>query len=45
MRSGCESIVNGILWDMPELITRERIGSGIRIFKLVGEVDFVTRHM
>jgi len=25
MRSGCKRIVDGILWGMPELITRERI--------------------
>ena len=25
MRSGCRRIVNGILWDMSELITQERI--------------------
>jgi len=25
MRSGCKRIVNGILWEMSELITQERI--------------------
>jgi len=25
MRSGCRRIVNGILWEMSELITQERI--------------------
>jgi len=28
MRSGCKRIVNGILWDMSELITQERIAVG-----------------
>jgi len=26
MHSGCKRIVNGILWEMSELITQERIG-------------------
>ena len=28
MRSGCKRIVNGILWEMSELITQERIAVG-----------------
>jgi len=28
MRSGYRRIVNGILWEMPELITQERIAVG-----------------
>ena len=28
MRSGCKRIVNGILWEMSELITQERIALG-----------------
>jgi len=28
MRSGCKCIVNGILWEMSELITQERIAVG-----------------
>jgi len=28
MRSGCKRIVSGILWDMSELITQERIAVG-----------------
>jgi len=28
MRSGCKRIVNGILWEMSELITQERISVG-----------------
>jgi len=28
MRSGCKRTVNGILWDMSELITQERIAVG-----------------
>jgi len=28
MRSGCRRIVNGILWEMSELITQERIAVG-----------------
>jgi len=27
MRSGCKSIVNGILWEMSELITQEWVSS------------------
>jgi len=33
MRSGCKRIVNGILWEMSELITQERI--------VVGSADLV----
>jgi len=43
MRSGCKRIVNGILWEMSELITQERIA--LRIFKLGGWIDHVTRHV
>ena len=43
MRSGCRRIVNGILWEMSELITQERIA--VRIFKLGGWIDHVTRHV
>ena len=28
MRSGCKRIVNGILWELSELITQERIAVG-----------------
>jgi len=28
MRSGCKHIVNGILWEMSELTTQERIAVG-----------------
>jgi len=28
MHSGCKRIVNGILWEMSELITQERIAIG-----------------
>jgi len=28
MRSGCRRIFNGILWEMSELITQERIAVG-----------------
>jgi len=28
MRNGCKRIVNGILWEMSELITQERIAVG-----------------
>jgi len=28
MRSGCKRIVNGILWELLELITQERIAVG-----------------
>jgi len=34
MRNGCKRIFNGILWEMSELITQERIT--VRIFKLGG---------
>jgi len=39
----CKRIVNGILWEMSELITRERIA--VRILKLGGWIDYVTRHV
>ena len=28
MRSGCRRIINGILWELSELITQERIAVG-----------------
>jgi len=40
MCSGCERIVNGILWEMSELITQELIA----VFKLGGGVNHMTRH-
>jgi len=43
MRSGCKRIVNGILWEMSELITQQRIA--VRIFKLEGWIDHVTCHV
>jgi len=43
MRSGSKRIVNGILWEMSELITQERIA--VTIFKLGGWIDHVTRHV
>ena len=43
MRSGCRRIVNGILWEMSELITQERIA--VRILKLGRWIDHVTRHV
>jgi len=44
MRSGCKRIVNGILWEMSELITQERIAVGFS--NLVGgRIDHVTRHV
>ena len=39
MCSGWKRIANGILWEMSELITGERI------FKLGGGIDHVTRHV
>jgi len=41
MRSGCKRIANGILWEMSELITQERIAVGPS--NLV-DVDQGTRH-
>jgi len=43
MRRGCKRIVNGILWEMSELITQERIA--VRILKLDRWIDHVTRHI
>ena len=43
MRSGCKRIVNGILWEMSELITQERIA--VRILKLGRWIEHVTRHI
>jgi len=42
MRSGRRHIVNGILWEMSELITQEQIAVGSS--NQVG-VDHVTRHV
>jgi len=43
MRSGCKRIVDGILWEMSELITQERIAVGSS--KLDGVIDHVSRHV
>ena len=43
MRSGYNRIVNGILQEMSEVITQERIAG--RTFKLGGGVDHVTHHV
>jgi len=43
MRSSCKRIVNGILWELSELITQERIALGSS--NLVEGVDHVTRHV
>jgi len=43
MRSGYKCIVSGILWEMSELITEERIAVGSS--NLVGGGDHVTRHV
>ena len=42
MEANSLSNVNGILWEISELLTQERIH---RIFKLGGGVDHVTRHV
>ena len=41
--SGYKRIVNGVLQEMSEVITQERIAG--RTFKLGGGVDHVTRHV
>jgi len=33
MRCGCRRIVNGILWEMSELITQERIAVGFQTWR------------
>jgi len=43
MRSGCKRIVNGVLWEISELITQERLA--VRILKLGRWIDRVTRHL
>ena len=36
MRGGCKRIVNGIQWEMTELITKERIAVGsVKVFKAI----------
>ena len=42
MRSGYKRIANGILWELSELITQERIAVG---FSNLVEGDHVTRHV
>ena len=43
--SDLPSPVNGILWEMSELINQELRTDSRRIFKLGGGVDHVTRHV
>ena len=45
MRSGCKSIINGILWEMSEVITHNLRMDRCRTFKLCAGVDHVTRHV
>ena len=43
MRSGCRRIVNGILWEMSELISQERIAVGSSLTKVKRSKVKVTR--
>jgi len=46
MRSVCKRILSIILWEISELITQEQLAlTDSRIFKLGGEVEYLTRHV